>query len=164
MENTGEESFKKLIRKAELDTPSLRFTDTIMQQIEAEAVQSMAFEPKLQTLLQRHALEAPSIDFTKTIMAKTVAPKAVYAPIIPQKAWYCVAAAAAFLIGLMAYFWKIPNPSVAQTPQSPTMIQNLTEFSRALTSIPTTYALGLFAICTLLMFDYFLRYKTLKIT
>ncbi|WP_428664018.1 hypothetical protein [Runella sp.] len=164
MENTGEESFKKLIRKAELDTPSLRFTEKIMQQIEAEAAQSMAFEPKLQTLLQRHALETPSIDFTKTIMAKTAASKTVYAPIIPQKAWYYAAAIVTSLIGLIAYFWKTPNPTIAQSPQSPTPVQNLTELSRALTSIPSTYALGLFAICTLLLLDYFLRYKTLKIT
>lgn len=164
MENTNEESFKKLIRKAELDAPSIRFTEQIMQQIEAEAAQSEAFEPKLQALLQRHALEAPSIDFTKVIMVKTAAPKTVYAPIIPQSAWYYVAAAAAFLIGLVAYFWKTPASTIAPSTPSPTMIRDFTEFSDALTSIPTTYALGLFAICTLLLLDHFLKYRTLKMT
>lgn len=164
MENTDEESFKKLLRKAELDVPSLHFTDNIMQQIEAEAAQSKTFEPKLQALLQRHALESPSVDFTKLIMAKTATPKTVYAPIIPQKAWYYVAAAATFLIGLVVYFWKTPNPTIAPSTQSPTMVRDFTEFPHALTSIPYTYALGLFAICSLLLLDYFLRYKTLKIT
>lgn len=158
-----DESFRKLIRKAELDAPSADFTKNIMQQIDAEAAQSMAFEPKLQALLQRHALETPSVDFTKAIMAKTAASKTVYAPIIPQKAWYYVAATAAFLIGFVAYFWKSPHQTVILSPQSPTMVQDFANFSRALTSIPATYALGLFAISTLLLLDYFLRYRTLKI-
>lgn len=164
MENKDDESLKKLLRKVDLDTPSLRFTGNIMQQIEAEAAQSMAFEPKLQTLLQRHALENPSADFTKSIMTKTAAPKTVYAPIIPQKVWYGVAALFTFLFGWVIYFWKTPNPTVTQSPQSQTTALSLTELSHVLTSIPSTYALGLFAICTLLMIDYFLRYKTLRMT
>lgn len=164
MENTNDKSLKKLLRKVTLDAPSLHFTDNIIHQIEAEAAQSMAFEPKLQTLLQRHALETPSADFTKAIMAKTAAPKTVYAPIIPQKAWYGVAALFTFLFGWVIYFWKTPNPTVTQSPQSQTTVLSLTELSHVLTSIPSTYALGLFAICTLLLLDYFLRYKTLKIT
>ncbi|MFN8347836.1 MAG: hypothetical protein U0X91_22725 [Spirosomataceae bacterium] len=164
MENTNKESFKKLIRKAELDAPSIRFTEQIMQQIEAEAAQSEAFEPTLQALLQRHALEAPSIDFTKAIMVKTAAPKTVYAPIIPQKVWYGIAALFTFLFGWVIYFWKTPNPTVTQLPQSQTTVLSLTELSHALTSIPSTYALGLFAICILLMLDYLLRYKTLRMT
>jgi hypothetical protein len=161
--NNQEESFRKLIRKAELDAPSADFTKNIMQQINAEAAQSTTFEPKLQALLQRHGLETPSVDFTKAVMAKTAAPKTVYAPIIPQKVWYYVAAAATFLIGLVAYFWKSPHQTVILSPQSSTMVQDFANFSRALTSIPATYAFGLFAIGALLLLDYFLRYKTLKI-
>lgn len=164
MNNQNEESLKKLLRKAELDAPPLHFTDNIMQQIEAEAAESMAFEPKLQVLLQRHALETPSVDFTKAIMTKTAVPKTVYAPIIPQNAWYYVAAVAAFLIRLVVYFWKTPASTIPPSTQSPTMVQNFTALSRTLTSIPSTYALGLFAICALLLLDYFLRYKTLRIT
>ncbi len=161
MENSDDESLKKWLRKAALDAPSLRFTDNIMQKIEAEAAQSAAFEPKIQALLQRHGLETPSVDFTKAVMAKTT-PKTVYAPIIPQKIWYYVAAAATFLIGFVAYFWKTPAPKMAQTPQSETMAMNLPELSRAVTSIPATYALGLFAVCVLLLIDHFLRYKTFR--
>ncbi|WP_028666762.1 hypothetical protein [Runella zeae] len=150
-----EESLKNWLKTAGLETPSERFTEKVMQKIEAEAAQSVLIESNLKALLQAHTLAHPSHDFTKKVMGKAVAPK-VYAPIIPSKAWYAVAAVLVLFMVASIYTWK-PSHSVA--PQYSPSLPHFT----LLSSIPFTYAAGLLVIGILFAIAHLLQYKTLKI-
>jgi hypothetical protein len=130
-----------------------------MQEIDAEAAQSIAFEPHLKDLLQRHILALPPDDFTRQVMGQTVPFKTKYEPVIPAKIWWALAAAIVLLIGFGPLFPKRPQ-SATYTLEG--VYQSLPDLSSLVSAIPTTYVLGLGAICTLLLIDYFLRYKMVK--
>ncbi len=161
MKSEDEESLKRLLLQAGLKPPTPAFTEKVMQQIEAEAAQSRAFEPQLKGLLQRHMLAVPAEDFTQQVMSQTVPSKTKYEPLIPVKIWWALAAAMVLLIGIGQLFPKEPQSDLYLLEG---IYQSLPELSSLISGIPTVYVLGLGVVCVLLTADYFLRYKLLKVS
>lgn len=162
MKKNDDDSLKKLLQKVELDSPSPNFTHNLMQQIETEASQASAFEPKLKALLQAHTLQSPSDNFTQKVLAQTAPPKTVYAPIISNKAWYGIAASVALVLGVAILSSLKNTPSITQIGgfQRSYRLPNITLL---LSSVPSVYVMGSIAIATLLLADYLFRYRTLRI-
>lgn len=162
MKKNDDASLKNLLQKVELDSPSPNFTHNLMQQLETEASQASAFEPKLKALLQAHTLQSPSDNFTKKVLAQTAPPKTVYAPIISKKAWYGIAASVAWVLGIAILSSLKNTPSMPQITdlQRSYRLPNITLI---LSSVPSVYVMGIIAIATLLLADYLFRYRTLRI-
>ena len=159
MNRKDEKSFKILLRKTGLKSPSPDFTEKTMQKIDAEAAQSVAFEPQLTTLLRRHALKTPPADFTQQIMSRALPPKTTYAPLISPMVWYLVAAAIGLLIGAG---WLFPGQTIPTGSPLIGVYKSLGGLSHLVRAVPSSYVLGLSAISALLVVDYLLRYKLLK--
>ncbi|MFD2873169.1 hypothetical protein ACFS5N_11855 [Mucilaginibacter ximonensis] len=96
MKADKDEKLKALLKQAGSDKPAERFTDSVMQIIEADA----AREAALRSVLKQHFAEGPSFDFTANVMRglNTQRKPVVIKPVISKRAWYAIWAVLAVML------------------------------------------------------------------
>ena len=153
-EGNNEDNFRKLIREAIPEQPSVDFTGLVMHQVREEAA--------LQNLLQEHILKSPSPTFNQNILAQLqpARPALQYKPVISRKGWYGIAAMVAAIIVACA-FVPASGSSSAVTTYLNSSIMPGQAFTEQLKSIPQLYPLTVIGLAGLLLIDYFLREKLL---
>lgn len=155
MKDEQENSFRKLIQKAQPDEPGADFTHSIMRRVQAESELDSAKEAALIQLFGSHTLvENPSADFSRRVMSQVpVSQPSLLGPIIRPKVWYIIAATLVFIV--LICFLVLPAESSPPTPS--TMDRFIFGFEGTLDAIPINYPVILFAVSLLMVTDYYVR-------
>lgn len=155
IEESNEESFRKLLREAIPEQPSLDFTGLVMRQVQEEVA--------LRRLLQEHMLESPSSAFSQIILTQLQPerPAVQYKPVISRKGWYGIAAMLAAIITACG-FVPASGSTSALTPYL-NMIPHGQALTEQLKSIPQLYPLTLIGLTGLMVMDYLLRNRLLAL-
>ncbi|GAB4026960.1 hypothetical protein [Spirosoma gilvum] len=155
MEDEKEDSFRKLIKKAEPDKLGADFTHAIMKRVQAESEMDSAKEATLIHLLKAHTLiEKPSTDFSRRVMNQVMVQKSKpLEPIISTRVWYMIAASLLVIV----LFCVLLLPSGPPQPTSSGLDRFLSSFESTLDTLPISYPLTIFAMNVLMVTDYLLR-------
>ncbi|MEO6288087.1 MAG: hypothetical protein ABIN80_06660 [Dyadobacter sp.] len=166
-ENPNEENFRKLLQKAAIDKPRTDFTENVMKKVSVEWQHiATTEEAALKMLIQGTSLEKPSVAFTNQVLRAlpVAAPAIRYQPIISKRTWYWIAAAAVLVIAACFYF---PGNTSEQTPKVISVIEQATRstyiISDKMNNVPQHYSLIIIGLAALMLFDYFLRLKAIKL-
>ena len=119
-------------------------------------------EKALSSLFQKHLLEEPSLDFTGRVMqaVEMKEQKIAYEPVIGKKTWFFIG----FVITII-FVYSFSNLDFS-SPSNIYIEDFISKFSGLLTfdfpdvpefSISPLYAIGAFALGSLLTLDYYLR-------
>lgn len=154
MEEEKDNKLRELLKKADLDAPSPRFTDKLLLKIEAEAALSEAKEPALRALLQQHGLEKTAPDFTKDVLKQIAPSKTVVKPIIPTYVWYIAASFVGVLL-VFGLFFQQKNSLNSSSQGVKWMSMGI---PKVVSLVPEQMVLGTVVVCVLLAFDYLIRY------
>jgi hypothetical protein len=156
MANRKADALKSLIQKTELDTPSLNFTNLVMEEVEA---QEPVINPMLKALLKRNGIEDPSIDFTHGIIAQIEAHnlRTAYKPIISQKVWRIIISMVVFLVFYLVFSEQASKPTDGLTPYLISIGNTLNTILTNVNSVPSLYLITFISISALLVMDYLLR-------
>jgi hypothetical protein len=156
MTNRKTDALKRLIRKTELDKPSLNFTNLVMEEVEA---QEPIINPMLKALLKRNGIEDPSIDFTHSIIAQIEAHdlRTAYKPIISQKVWLIIISIVVFLVFYLGFSEQASKPTDGLTPYFIGIGNTLNTILTSVNSVPSLYLITFISMSALLVMDYLLR-------
>jgi hypothetical protein len=155
MGNKKRDPLKSLIRKVEPDTPSLNFTDLVMEEVQA---QEPVINPALKALLKRNGIENPSSDLTHRILAHIEAQgvHTTYKPIITKKAWSIITAAVVLFVTFLGYSDQTSKSPEGLTPFFISIGHTLNAVVTNTNTTPSLYLLTFISIGVLLVMDYLL--------
>ena len=160
MENS-EEALKKLLKTVSPESPGADFTAQTMKKVAAESE-----EVRLKHLLQVMQPERPSESFTVDLMLKLqpAAANIQYKPVISRRAWTWIAAS--IVLALIACI-LVPT---GQPEQASRIVGFVDQGARAtyivsdkMNKLPALYSLSIVGLATLMLFDYFIRTKKIKL-
>ena len=101
-----EKQIEKMLRQMGVESPSEGFSGRVMDKIEAQEQEEIAFEKVTKGIVQKAGLEEPSPHFTHNIMqhiGQEQESLPAYEPVIGKKAWIGIAAAFAALMGWIVF-------------------------------------------------------------
>jgi hypothetical protein len=160
MTNEKRDPLKSLIRKVELDKPSLRFTDLVMEEVKAqnEAVTNPALKP----LLKRNGVENPSIAFTQKVMAQVEAldSQTTYKSVIPKKVWLAMTSGMVFFVLYLCFSEETLKTPLGLTRYFIHIGNALSAVLTSVNSIPPLYPVIVISVSGLLVTDYLLQIRS----
>jgi hypothetical protein len=161
MANRKADQLKKLIQKVELDTPSLNFTDLVMEEV---AAQEPVVNPALKVLLKRNGMEHPSLDFTQGILTQLEARdlRKSHQPIIPQRAWLIINCVIVSLVVYLGFSEQSSNSTDGLTPYLISMGNLLNTVFTSIESLPSLYLITFISASALLVIDYLIKKRMAK--
>ncbi|MCA0930854.1 hypothetical protein LCM02_00230 [Lutimonas saemankumensis] len=162
-----ENKIDKLIRESlKAEKPSLDFTDKIMNHIEAKNSKE---ELALGSLLKRTSMESPSLNFTDRVMAQIekASSLVVEKPLISKKIWILISV----IVGsIFTYVLLTGEKNAAASEAIDGAVQKVGgAFSNSLSfELPALltspiFGLSIFALSSLLFFDYFMRNRKVSV-
>lgn len=160
MANKKRDPLKSLIRKVDLDKPSLNFTAMVMEEVMAQ--KEAVINPELKSLLKRNGLESASIDFTQTVMAQVRVSDfhTTNKSIITKKVWFIIIAALVFLVLYLGFSEQTPTPTVGLTPYFIDIGNTLSTILTNVNSMSSLYLVTVISLSGLLVTDYLLRIRS----
>ena len=157
----------KLIQESlKIESPSVDFTDKIMNQIESVDVKQ---EKALGSLLKKNALESPSLNFTARVMAEVekASVKVADTAIIGKKAWIFIS----IFVGSIFVFTLLTGEKDTSSPSA--LDSAIEKYDQILTNSLTfdlpgiltspLFGLSIFALSSLLFLDYFMKNRKLSV-
>ena len=159
MKNKKKDIFKKVIKQAEIDKPTVDFTDLVMIEVMAETRHETIINPALKNLLQRQAVESPPADFTANVMARIDLSSQIIAdkPVITKKAGFVIVSV--IILSLILLFLKGVSKSI---PQTITYRDKLSGILNHIITISPLGILTLIVVSMLLLIDYFINEQILN--
>lgn len=144
-----DDKLQQLLKQAGTDQPADDFTQSIMNIIEADAVQETA----LKAVLKQHPAEGPSFDFTAEVMRQVSAQRKplVIQPIITKTAWYIIAGVSAVFV-LIAFAMSLKPMDVDLTNSN-----RISSIINKIQVIPSSLVVALVAIAMVLLGDYMIN-------
>lgn len=142
----------KHVLKLAADKPTVDFTGSVMEIIEADA----AREAALKSLLQQPTTDGPAFNFTASVMAQITSKNqsVVFKPIITKKAWYVIGAVVMLFLLLIG----LSNSSAHTiTDQS-----RLNSLLKQIDHLPSIYLMAIITVGVLLFIDYLFTQRTSK--
>lgn len=175
----NEKKIEELLRSSlKPENPSLDFTDRLMNKITNLETKE---EKALQTVLKRDLIEEPSINFTDRVMAQLspVAKLVQDKPIISKKVWILISVvfSAIFISALFGVKEEPQSESIISkglaylketfsfSPDYSVLSPDYSALSADLPalSISPIFALGVFALSSLLFVDYLIKKKSVSV-
>ena len=157
---------KKLLQNIDLDTPSINFTDKVMEKVNIIPDDMILRDEVLSSLLKKNSLEIPSSDFSIKIMTKVNTYSVTdYKPIISKKGWNIIF----LLFTSFVIYALLFNPTTTQnnsyTSKFLTFFNDLiTNFGNSLSQniqVPSILIVSILCLSVLLLLDTLLRTKKL---
>jgi hypothetical protein len=158
-----QEDFKDLDaffkKNLEEESTSSDFTNMVLGQIHANQTKK---EKALQILLQKNMKVIPSEGFTTNVMQQVLKHAEVtkYRPVISKKTWIVIAIVLAILTCFIAIDVDMSKEESSVLYRYLANMESLYTFEVPYFLISPVFALGLFALSSLLSIDYFLRNKS----
>ncbi len=161
MKKRRTKTFRDLIRVVGPDTAPPDFTQVIMNEILADVQGQAVTNPELKLLIQKAPIENPSAAFTYNAMKKIKLADntAENEPIIGKKPWF-IAASTVILSVLFVILTNTPEDTAPITPVLSNVLHHLYTFVR---KVPYVYVLTLAGASTLLLIDYFLSERFVRV-
>lgn len=159
MTNKKKDPLKSLIRTVELDKPSLDFTGSVMEEVQAQ--KEAATNPALKSLLKRNGVENPSMAFTQGVLAQVEAlgSHTKYKSIIPKKAWVFIISGIVLLVLFVNFSEKSQMSPGGLTKYFIDIGNALSTRLTRVNSIPPLYPITVIALSGILLSDYLLRIR-----
>ena len=156
-----DKNIDNFIRKnIEIQEASMDFSENVMEQIYALDLKK---DKALSSLMQKHILDAPSINFTSRVMASIEQKSEIktYQPVIGKKVWVLISSVIAiiFIFTFLKLDFTATEHIYLENIQS--KVSNLFVFEYPSLNISPLFGLGIFALCSLLFLDYFIRNRRL---
>jgi len=143
-------------RNLEIQEPSSDFSNNVMEQILASESKE---EKALTALFQKHVLKEPSLDFTRKVMqaVEIKDQKIVYEPVIGKKTWFFIGSLIAIIFVYSFSNLDFSSPTNIYMESFLSKFSGLLSFDFPSFSISPLYAIGAFALGSLLTLDYYLK-------
>ncbi len=157
MPNKKRAPLKSLIRKVELDKPSLNFTDLVMEEVMAQ--KEAVITPALKSLLKRNGIENASINFTQTVMVQVKVRDfhATHESIVPKKIRLIIISAMVLLVLYLGLSEQDPRSTDGLAKYFIDVGNALTTILTSVNSTPSLYLITIISLGGLLVTDYLLR-------
>lgn len=164
MSKKDKHNITKILRKADLNTPSDHFTDSVMSKVNAIPETNTLSDPKLTSMLNKSVLEYPESDFTRKVMARINALEtATYTPLITKKGWTLIIFMFLSLIIYVTFSQPAVNNGNTFIAKYTSLINDfISNFSTTITfdaQISSILMISVLSLVTLILIDSFLRVK-----
>lgn len=164
MSKKDKHNITKILRKADLNTPSDLFTDSVMSKVNAIPETNTLSDPKLTSMLNKSVLEYPESDFTRKVMARINALEtATYTPLITKKGWTLIIFMFLSLIIYVTFSQPAVNNGNTFIAKYTSLINDfISNFSTTITfdaQISSILMISVLSLVTLILIDSFLRVK-----
>jgi len=159
MTSQKDNKLKKLLQRVELNNPGASFTEEVMKEIQSEIV----FNPSLKSMLKNASIEGPSENFSYGVMDRIDVSdfKLADQSIINRKVWLIVSGFMAVLVLIAFFGGRESSPPVSSYFNE--VGRSLHPILTYLTAIPSISIICLISVSGLLILDYFLKEKLLRL-
>jgi hypothetical protein len=164
MSKKDKHNINKILRKVDLNTPSNRFTDSVMSKVNAIPETNTLYDPKLTSMLNKSVLENPESDFSTKVMARINALEtSTYTPLITKKGWTVLIFMFLSLIIYVTFSQPAENTGNTFIAKYTSLANNfISNFSTTITfdaQISSILMMSVLSLVSLLLIDSFLRVK-----
>lgn len=164
MSKKDKHNITKILRKADLNTPSDLFTDSVMSKVNAIPETNTLSDPKLTSMLNKSVLEYPESDFTRKVMARiNTLETATYTPLITKKGWTLIIFMFLSLIIYVTFSQPAVNNGNTFIAKYTSLINDfISNFSTTISfdaQISSILMISVLSLVSLLLIDSYLRLK-----
>ena len=164
MSKKDKHNIKKILRKADLNTPSDLFTDSVMSKVNAIPETNTLSDHKLTAILSKSVLENPGSDFSTKVMARINALEtSTYSPLITKKGWTIIIFMFLSLIIYVTFSQPAENTSNSFMAKYTSLTNNfISNFSNTIAfdaQIASILMISVLSLVSLLLIDSYLRLK-----
>ena len=157
----NEDYINKLIRDGlKVENVPEQFTDQIMQRVyQSESIKEKA----LRSVVQKYTIEKPSKNFSVKVMNKIHQSlyKSAYQPVISKKGWLIILIINVSVL-IFTFLSSESNGNIKLVDKFISGLDFVLVFHVPKIITSSIFALSIFALCSLLFLDYFIRNKKEK--
>lgn len=160
MKSKKHEILKRLIRKADSDSPDMDFTLLVMEQVQEQSKNELVIDPALKQLIQQNAIvKAPSdLTYSVIVQVKTLSIcKSNERPIIGKTTWLIMGAVFIMFITYVLLSDQYLTTSQTLTANHLNIGNELNAILNLIYSIPMIYIVVIISFSALLILDYLLK-------